>query len=200
MLIPRIFNEKALTLPSVFLMVAFLALACSSGQQSTPNSTIPSVTVPAPTESQANASPEEPNPTETPTPTGLPEATKATSGESQPDVSVLSRPHPLEYPEGSDQGPWRFTYPTSPWTKTNFNKRAVPLIEFFFGGPPPDGIPPLDDPKFETIADADEWITDFEPLMVFVHDGIAKGYPLQVMVWHEIVNDTIGDLPILVSY
>ena len=74
------------------------------------------------------------------------------------------------------------------------------MLEFFSGGVPRDGIPSIDDPEFETVAEADAWLTPFDPLMVFEHNGIVKGYPLQILLWHEIVNDTIGDLPILVTY
>ena len=180
----------------VLLVVAFVALACSSGKQPTLEGASPSATIPVPTESSAGS-----DATETPTPPGLTEATTTASNDSLANLNVLSIPDPKEYPEGSNPGALRFTYePRSPWTKTNFNKRAVPLVEFYSGGPLPDGILPLDDPQFETIIEADEWITEPEPIMVFVHDGIVKGYPLQVMVWHEIANDIIGDLPILVSY
>ena len=178
------------------MLVALVALACSSGKRPTLEDASPSATVPAPTESPAGS-----DAIVTPIPSGLPEATITASSDSLPNINVLSIPDPKEYPEGSNPGALRFTYePRSPWTKTNFNKRAVPLLEFYSGGPLPDGILPLDDPQFETIIEADGWITESEPLMVFVHDGIVKGYPLQVMLWHEIANDTIGDLPILVSY
>lgn len=78
-----------------------------------------------------------------------------------------------------------------------------PLIdpgEIVSGGPPPDGIPPIDDPQFISVADADEWLNDPEPVMVVDVDGDIRAYPIQIMMWHEIVNDTVGDLPLSVTY
>jgi hypothetical protein len=78
-----------------------------------------------------------------------------------------------------------------------------PLIdpgEVQSGGPPPDGIPPIDDPHFISVADADEWLNDPEPVLVVDVDGDVRAYPIQIMMWHEIVNDTVGDLPLAVTY
>jgi hypothetical protein len=78
-----------------------------------------------------------------------------------------------------------------------------PLIdpgEIQSGGPPPDGIPPIDDPQFISVTDADEWINDPEPVLVVDVDGDVRAYPIQIMMWHEIVNDTVGDLPLAVTY
>jgi hypothetical protein len=67
------------------------------------------------------------------------------------------------------------------------------------GGPPPDGIPPIDDPRFEP-ADTVGWLEDREPVLVIDVDGEARAYPIQIMTWHELVNDTFGDRPVTVSY
>ena len=78
-----------------------------------------------------------------------------------------------------------------------------PLIdpgEIVSGGPPPDGIPPIDDPQFIPVQDADEWLNDPEPVLVVDVDGDVRAYPIQIMMWHEIVNDTVGDLPLAVTY
>ncbi len=77
-----------------------------------------------------------------------------------------------------------------------------PLIDpddILDGGPPPDGIPPLDDPRFETAEDI-TWLDDTEPLLALTVKGETKGYPLRVMTWHEIVNDTVGGVPMAVTY
>lgn len=68
------------------------------------------------------------------------------------------------------------------------------------GGPPKDGIPSIDSPIFVSVAEADEWIQDNELVLAFIHKGVKRVYPLQIMVWHEIVNDTIAGDPILVTY
>ena len=68
------------------------------------------------------------------------------------------------------------------------------------GGPPKDGIPSIDNPKFVPLADADQWIQDNELVLAIIYKGVKRVYPLQILVWHEIVNDTIAGDPILISY
>ena len=67
------------------------------------------------------------------------------------------------------------------------------------GGPPPDGIPPIDDPTFLNVEDVD-FLADNEPVLALEIDGDARAYPVQIMTWHEIVNDTVGEAPVTVSY
>lgn len=77
-----------------------------------------------------------------------------------------------------------------------------PLVEpddIISGGPPPDGIPPIDDPKFLAPDDVD-FLADAEPVLAVEIEGDARAYPLQIMVWHEIVNDVIGGVPVAVTY
>ena len=64
---------------------------------------------------------------------------------------------------------------------------------------PADGIPAIDDPKFIEPSEAG-WLGDQEPVIAVELDGEARAYPLQVMTWHEIVNDTIGRTPIAVTF
>ena len=68
------------------------------------------------------------------------------------------------------------------------------------GGPPKDGIPSIDNPKFVSVDEADEWIEGNELILVMEHKGEKRIYPLQIMVWHEIVNDNIAGDPILITY
>lgn len=68
------------------------------------------------------------------------------------------------------------------------------------GGPPKDGIPSIDDPTFVSLEEADEWIEDNELVLAIEYNGVKKVYPLQIMVWHEIVNDFIAGDPILITY
>ena len=78
-----------------------------------------------------------------------------------------------------------------------------PLIDpgdILSGGPPPDGIPPIDDPKFVSVTEADEWLNDPEPVLVVDIDGDVRAYPIQILMWHEIVNDTVGGIPLAVTY
>jgi hypothetical protein len=68
------------------------------------------------------------------------------------------------------------------------------------GGPPKDGIPSIDSPQYVSLAEADEWIRDDELVLGIIYKGVKRVYPLQILVWHEIVNDVIADDPLLVTY
>jgi hypothetical protein len=83
---------------------------------------------------------------------------------------------------------------------TDFSKHSVPYSEIFSGGPPKDGIPPIDAPQFIPVNEADAWLEDREPV-VFVQVGNdARAYPIQILIWHEIVNDVVGNEPLIVSF
>ncbi len=84
--------------------------------------------------------------------------------------------------------------------KTNRAKTVISLEEIVPGGPPPDGIPPIDRPKFVTAREADAWLTAREPVLAVEVNGDARAYPLQILTWHEIVNDTVGGRPLSVTY
>ncbi len=84
--------------------------------------------------------------------------------------------------------------------RTDLSKKAIDLSELRAGGPPKDGIPAIDHPRFVPPRPASAWLSPKEPVMVVEHVGEARAYPLQILIWHELVNDQIGDLPILVSY
>ena len=84
--------------------------------------------------------------------------------------------------------------------KTNWNKRTIEFDELLLGGPPRDGIPPIDKPKFEDTTSAKSWIKDNEPV-IFLKIGLhVKAYPIQILIWHEIVNDVLGNKNVLVSF
>lgn len=83
---------------------------------------------------------------------------------------------------------------------TDFSIHSVPYDEILSGGPPKDGIPSIDSPKFVSINEADEWIDDVEPIIQVERNGRVKGYPLQILTWHEIVNDRVGDTPVVVTF
>jgi len=67
------------------------------------------------------------------------------------------------------------------------------------GGPPKDGIPSIDNPKFQPMSEVD-WIEDNELVLALTYKGEEKVYPLQILVWHEIVNDYVAGDPILITY
>ena len=76
----------------------------------------------------------------------------------------------------------------------------VPLDQIVSGGPPPDGIPSIDKPKFISIQEADKYLEDSELVLGLNINGDIRAYPLQILVWHEIVNDNVGGVPVAVTY
>jgi hypothetical protein len=79
-------------------------------------------------------------------------------------------------------------------------KSIVPLDQIVSGGPPPDGIPSIDNPKFTTVQEADEILEDSDLVIGVNINGDIRAYPLQILVWHEIVNDYVGGVPVAVTY
>ena len=98
-----------------------------------------------------------------------------------------------------------FRDPTEPhpsgvrWN-TNWDIRIIDLQELLSGGPPRDGIPPLDEPKFVDITTADEYYKGNSPVIQFEVNGDVRAYPLAIMTWHEIVNDVVGGVPVSVTF
>jgi len=88
----------------------------------------------------------------------------------------------------------------SAWPNTDFSKTIIDPSSLQSGGPPRDGIPPIDHPRFVTVEGASEWIADREPVIFLELNGEVRAYPLQIMVWHEIVNDTVGGVPVAVTF
>jgi hypothetical protein len=94
----------------------------------------------------------------------------------------------------ADERAWR----AAGW-RTDFSKRAVDLGEIMSGGPPRDGIPSIDQPKFRKASD----VTDMgghEPVIALSLGGETRAYPLRILTWHEIVNDVVGGRPVAVTY
>jgi hypothetical protein len=83
--------------------------------------------------------------------------------------------------------------------KTDFARHTVPLREFQSGGPGKDGIPALDRPHFVRTAEA-SFLRPREPVIVLILAGRARAYPLQILTWHEIVNDVVAGVPVAVTF
>jgi hypothetical protein len=89
---------------------------------------------------------------------------------------------------------------------------VIPIDAILSGGPPPQGIPALGfrgltgvapaspDPSFETQDEAGAWIDDAEPVLLVRVGDEARIYPLQILTWHEIVNDTLAGAPVAVTF
>lgn len=84
-------------------------------------------------------------------------------------------------------------------TTDNGVVHSIPLNEILEGGPGKDGIPSIDNPKFSSVADA-TYLKDDDPGIGLTVNGESRFYPYRILVWHEIVNDTIAGEPVLVTY
>jgi hypothetical protein len=75
---------------------------------------------------------------------------------------------------------------------------VVPPDKIVNGGPPRDGIPSIDNPKFTSANGAG--LGDSDLVLGLEINGDIRAYPLRIMVWHEIVNDNVGGMPVAVTY
>jgi hypothetical protein len=85
-------------------------------------------------------------------------------------------------------------------TEKEKEKNIIPLDQIVSGGPPPDGIPSIDEPKFISVQEAYNRLEDSELVLGLNINGDIRAYPLQILVWHEIVNDKVGGVPVTVTY
>jgi hypothetical protein len=74
--------------------------------------------------------------------------------------------------------------------------RVISAVTF---GPPPDGIPAIDHPRFLRPAQVNFLSAD-EPVLALQIGADARAYSVQILIWHEIVNDTVGGVPVAVTY
>jgi hypothetical protein len=111
-------------------------------------------------------------------------------GDSTPQASIV-----LEIPDINSES----SQSTLTIMETNGLKHLIPLDRIKGGGPPKDGIPSIDDPKFVKIQGS-QFISDSDVVIGLEINGDARAYPLFILVWHEIVNDRVGDVPVAVTY
>jgi hypothetical protein len=81
----------------------------------------------------------------------------------------------------------------------DLSNATIPAAEILSGGPPRDGIPSIDNPRFISAQAADFLRPDDQVLSISI-GAETRAYPLRILVWHEIVNDAVGGQPILVTY
>ena len=216
------FTNSLKAIPVIGL-VAVLTVACGNAA---PPAEPPAEASPAPTAERQQASqapttispttmPEEnstPSPVSSPTAAAEAEATEVPIATASPQAvatqpatptEAVPAPDPtkVELLDGDD---WeeelkRARISVGVW-ETDFSKRSVSYSEIFSGGVPRDGIPPIDDPKFLTVEEADAWLEGKEPVIALEIDGEAKAYPLQILTWHEIVNDTLAGVPVAATF
>jgi hypothetical protein len=124
---------------------------------------------------------------------------------SGPDLEALAGTEPTEVTTTSNPPAAAGVLPqgTSALDDMRAEDFPAPLVDpgdIRSGGPPPDGITPIDDPRFLLVMDALERFDSDEAVVVLEINGDARAYPVQVMILHEIVNDTVGGVPVSVTY
>ena len=198
----------------MLLIIGLLAAGCGgtdASPTSTPSGDRAEATV-GPTASEESTQPaiaiEGTQPATTATDTSAPTTamtqdppTMPATGEPMPtEAADLTGPVPKVQPdpnweEALDSAQFR----TSVW-ETDFSLHTVPYDEFQSGGVGRDGIPPLDEPKFDSIEDTDRWLENVQPVVALEINGQARAYPLAILTWHEIANDTLGGVPVSVTF
>lgn len=102
----------------------------------------------------------------------------------------------LSAPAAADPDFWKYE-----WPDTDFGTTTVDnWTEIMSGGPPKDGIPAVDGPSFIAV-DGETRLGDREGVITLELDGERpRAYPLRYLMWHEIVNDEVGGVPIAVTW
>ena len=86
--------------------------------------------------------------------------------------------------------------PAGAW---DFSDSSIPVDQIESGGPPRDGIPALFSPSFVPASEAN-FLTGEDRVLGIEIAGEARAYPIRILSWHELVNDTVGGSPLLVSW
>ena len=195
---------------AIVLTVAVALAGCGSGD----GSTQPEPTTPAQTSRTVQETPaaEPETPTPQPTATAEPTAPPAIEDDSDESGDAKSVDGSKPPPEADNTGTvvdpdpdWEADlastgrFSTRGWD-TDFSRHTVPYSDILSGGVPRDGIPPIYDPKYVTTEDADTWIEDQEPVVALEVAEDARAYPLQILTWHEIANDIVGEIPVAVTF
>ena len=84
--------------------------------------------------------------------------------------------------------------------KTDLRRRCVSLLDLRPGGFPKDGMPAIDRPRFVSVTRAAEWMEPREPVIALSRHGSARAYPLRLMLWRPVVNDIVGQEPVVVTF
>ncbi len=92
---------------------------------------------------------------------------------------------------------WSLAVPPS--DQFDLSRHSVPLDQIVSGGPGKDGIPAILKPLFVRAPQA-TFLADEDRVLGLTRGLEAKAYPVKILNWHEIVNDTSGDQPVVITY
>jgi len=198
---------------SLLLLIALVASACSSTTAVTESTEADDTTTAAESsessesEEERETAPEQPDepattttvPITGPTTTFVP----ALDGPFNTDGGAVFDAGAVEgvIVEENPDSPLASRYTTWP---TDWTRRTIEDWDEFAAGlrasDPRDGIPPIDNPIFESPALAAQWLGPREPGALVQIDGDVRFYPLSILTAHEIVNDAFGDVPVAVTF
>ena len=133
----------------------------------------------------------------------IPDATTSPSPPTQRALEIVVTRAPLAVSDVSGQLSGPPNVPTRlqvGWGNTDFTKHSVPFFEIISGGVRRDRILPIDHPTFLSVSEVHEYMRDDDPVIALEVGGDAKAYPLDILQWHEIVNDELGGVPVTISY
>ena len=122
-------------------------------------------------------------------------AAACTGGSGQSDTAS-DQAQPADSADSLEEQ-WRRIVRGDVWA-TDFSQSSVSPLDVT-QGQTKDGIPAIDVPSFLSVADVD-FLGDREPVVSVQVNGDVRAYPLQILTWHEIVNDNIGGRPIVVTF
>ena len=88
---------------------------------------------------------------------------------------------------------------TYEWKRTDFSRSSVDFDEIRTGGVSKDVITAIDQPKYRAPGEVEN-IGDQEPVITVTLNGEIRAYPVRILIWHEIANDTLGGVPIAVTF
>ncbi|MDE0368794.1 MAG: DUF3179 domain-containing protein [bacterium] len=158
------------------------------------SSTVPGSTQAATTTGAADAP--------APSSTAAPDPEGAAPAVAEPAVADPAPEDPEGGPDPKQGLDPVVAYATESWP-TDWANRTVDLSELLLGIgmiDPRDAIPPIDDPIFESLDQAAEWLDSRAPGMLVSIGGDSRFYALSILHRHEIVNDRIGGIPVAVTY
>ncbi|MBL1197485.1 MAG: DUF3179 domain-containing protein, partial [Chloroflexi bacterium] len=172
-------NIKVYWFVSLFATLALVAVACSPTTATVSDEDPAQGAVSSETDSEEDAAPA----------TDIPVDAGSSAG------ATIDVPDDVELIEGGEP-------PRSAEQEfeTDFTRTTVLFSEILSGGPPKDGIPAVDDPKYISTSEADEWLKDVEPIALVEINGQARAFPIQILIWHEIVNAEVGGQPVSVTF
>ena len=109
------------------------------------------------------------------------------AGVSSQPQRVIVEPQRKLQPAGPGKQPFDVT------------RHTIPLREIV-SSVPRDTIPALSDPTFLSADQVTGLLKDSDRVLGVSWNGEAKAYPVRILNWHELVNDTVGGRPVLVSW